>query len=139
MKQAAEIIGTGFATRDFIGTGISIGVVLGGLVLLVAINRPPRGELSSYAILGFAALFVLVLSLFVVIYGTDDTIFPGFEMGVTTSIDVLGYLKTWIITFLSDTEILITTEIEVTTGPAGPNTGVTTEISGGPSNTKSKL
>jgi len=54
MLQAAKIIGTGLATTGLIGAGIGIGVVFGALILGVARNPSLRGQLFSYAILGFA-------------------------------------------------------------------------------------
>ena len=54
MVQAAKIIGTDLATTGLIGAGIGIGVVFGGLILGVARNPSLRGQLFSYAILGFA-------------------------------------------------------------------------------------
>ena len=52
--QAAKIIGTGLATTGLIGAGVGIGVVFGALILGVARNPTLRGQLFSYAILGFA-------------------------------------------------------------------------------------
>jgi F-type H+-transporting ATPase subunit c len=46
MLQAAKILGTGMATTGLIGAGVGIGIVFGALIL--------RGQLFSYAILGFA-------------------------------------------------------------------------------------
>ena len=54
MIQAARIIGTGIATTGLIGAGVGIGVVFGALILGVARNPSLRGQLFSYAILGFA-------------------------------------------------------------------------------------
>ena len=54
MIQVAKIIGTGLATTGLIGAGIGIGVVFGALILGVARNPSLRGQLFSYAILGFA-------------------------------------------------------------------------------------
>ena len=54
MIQAAKIIGTGLATTGLIGAGVGIGVVFGALILGVARNPTLRGQLFSYAILGFA-------------------------------------------------------------------------------------
>lgn len=54
MIQAAKIIGTGLATTGLIGAGIGVGVVFGALILGVARNPSLRGQLFSYAILGFA-------------------------------------------------------------------------------------
>ena len=54
MIQVAKIIGTGLATTGLIGAGVGIGVVFGALILGVARNPSLRGQLFSYAILGFA-------------------------------------------------------------------------------------
>ncbi|CAG8962380.1 hypothetical protein HYFRA_00013581 [Hymenoscyphus fraxineus] len=68
MIQAAKIIGTGLATPGLMGAGVGIGVatpglmgagvgigvVFGALILGVARNPSLRGQLFSYAILGFA-------------------------------------------------------------------------------------
>ncbi|KAJ5268078.1 hypothetical protein N7524_005537 [Penicillium chrysogenum] len=54
MLQAAKIIGTGMATTGLIGAGVGIGIVFGALILGVARNPSLRGQLFSYAILGFA-------------------------------------------------------------------------------------
>lgn len=54
MIQVAKIIGTGLATTGLIGAGIGIGIVFGALILGVARNPSLRGQLFSYAILGFA-------------------------------------------------------------------------------------
>jgi F-type H+-transporting ATPase subunit c len=54
MIQAAKIIGTGLATTGLIGACVGIGVVFGALILGVARNPSLRGQLFSYAILGFA-------------------------------------------------------------------------------------
>src|ERR1700753_3917212 len=67
MIQAARIIGTGLATTGLIGAGVGIGVVFGALILGVARNPSLRGQLFSYAILGFAfaeatGLFALMMA-----------------------------------------------------------------------------
>ena len=72
MIQAARIIGTGLATTGLIGAGIGIGVVFGALILGVARNPSLRGQLFSYAILGFAfseatGLFALMMA-FLLLY-----------------------------------------------------------------------
>ena len=72
MIQAAKIIGTGLATTGLIGAGVGIGVVFGTLILGVARNPSLRGQLFSYAILGFAfaeatALFALMTA-FLLLY-----------------------------------------------------------------------
>jgi len=72
MLQAAKIIGSGMATTGLIGAGVGIGVVFGALILGVARNPSLRGQLFSYAILGFAfaeatGLFALMMS-FLLLY-----------------------------------------------------------------------
>ena len=72
MVQAAKIIGTGMATTGLIGAGVGIGVVFGALILGVARNPSLRGQLFSYAILGFAfaeatGLFALMMA-FLILY-----------------------------------------------------------------------
>ena len=67
MIQAAKIIGTGLTTTGLIGAGVGIGVVFGALILGVARNPSLRGQLFSYAILGFAlaeatGLFALMMA-----------------------------------------------------------------------------
>jgi F-type H+-transporting ATPase subunit c len=63
MIQASKIIGTGLATTGLIGAGVGIGVVFGALILGVARNPSLRGQLFSYAILGFALIDFLFISL----------------------------------------------------------------------------
>lgn len=72
MLEAARLIGTGLATTGLIGAGIGIGTVFGALILGVARNPSLRGQLFSYAILGFAfseatGLFALMMS-FLILY-----------------------------------------------------------------------
>lgn len=72
MVQAARIIGTGLATTGLIGAGVGIGVVFGALILGVARNPSLRGQLFTYAILGFAfseatGLFALMMA-FLLLY-----------------------------------------------------------------------
>ena len=72
MVQSAKIIGTGLATTGLIGAGVGIGVVFGALILGVARNPSLRGQLFSYAILGFAfaeatGLFALMMA-FLLLY-----------------------------------------------------------------------
>ena len=72
MLQAARLIGTGLATTGLIGAGIGIGTVFGALILGVSRNPSLRGQLLSYAILGFAfseatGLFALMLA-FLILY-----------------------------------------------------------------------
>lgn len=72
MIQAAKIIGTGLATTGLIGAGVGIGVVFGALIIGVSRNPSLRGQLFSYAILGFAfseatGLFALMMA-FLLLY-----------------------------------------------------------------------
>jgi len=60
------------ATTGLIGAGVGIGVVFGALILGVARNPSLRGQLFSYAILGFAfaeatGLFALMMA-FLLLY-----------------------------------------------------------------------
>jgi F-type H+-transporting ATPase subunit c len=76
MIQAAKIIGTGLATTGLIGAGVGIGVVFGALILGVARNPSLRGQLFSYAILGFAfseatGLFALMMAFFTFVRGIN--------------------------------------------------------------------
>ena len=62
----------GLATTGLIGAGVGIGVVFGALILGVARNPSLRGQLFSYAILGFAfseatGLFALMMA-FLLLY-----------------------------------------------------------------------
>lgn len=54
MLQAAKFIGTGLATISLAGAGVGIGVVFAALILGVARNPSLKGQLFTYAILGFA-------------------------------------------------------------------------------------
>lgn len=57
-------------TTGLIGAGVGIGVVFGAFILGVAKNPFLRGQLFSYAILGFAettGLFALILA-FLLLY-----------------------------------------------------------------------
>jgi len=72
MIQSARIIGTGLATTGLIGAGVGIGIVYGALILGVSRNPSLRGQLFSYAILGFAlseatGLFALMMA-FLLLY-----------------------------------------------------------------------
>lgn len=72
MLQASKIIGTGIATTGLIGAGIGIGVVFGALILGTSRNPALKGQLFSYAILGFAfaeatGLFALMMA-FLLLY-----------------------------------------------------------------------
>ena len=86
MIQAAKIIGTGLATTGLIGAGVGIGVVFGALILGVARNPSLRGQLFSYAILGFAfseatGLFALIIRFLAILYGIClRAVFISFEV-----------------------------------------------------------
>ena len=72
MLQAAKVMGTGVATTGLIGAGVGIGVVFGALILGVARNPSMKGQLFTYAILGFAfseatGLFALMMG-FLLLY-----------------------------------------------------------------------
>jgi F-type H+-transporting ATPase subunit c len=71
MVQVAKIIGTGLA-RTVIGAKVGIGIVLGALILCVFRNPSLRGQLFSYAILGFAfseatGLFAIMMAFWLLI------------------------------------------------------------------------
>jgi len=72
MLLSAKIIGTGLATTGLIGAGIGIGIVFGALIIGVSRNPSLKGQLFSYAILGFAfseatGLFALMIA-FLLLY-----------------------------------------------------------------------
>lgn len=72
MQQRAKFIGAGRAAIGLRGAGAGIGTVFGSLILGVARNPALRGQLFTYAILGFAlreatGLFALMIS-FLVLY-----------------------------------------------------------------------
>jgi F-type H+-transporting ATPase subunit c len=69
MIQTAKIIGTGLATTGLIGAGVGIGVVFGALILGVARNPSLRGQLFSYAILGFVLLIIFAILLTIPLVG----------------------------------------------------------------------
>lgn len=54
MTESSKILAAGVATTGLIGAGVGIGVVFGSLILGVARNPSLRGQLFTYAILGFA-------------------------------------------------------------------------------------
>jgi len=62
MVQVSQNIGMGTAASGLGGAGVGIGLVFGSLLLAVARNPSMRGQLFSYAILGFA--FVEAIGLF---------------------------------------------------------------------------
>jgi F-type H+-transporting ATPase subunit c len=64
---AGKLVGAGVAASGLIGAGAGIGSVFGALITGVARNPSLRGQLFSYAILGFAfaeatGLFALMVS-----------------------------------------------------------------------------
>lgn len=72
MLTAAKYIGAGMATIGLAGAGMGIGVVFAGLITGVARNPSMKGQLFSYAILGFAlseatGLFSLMIA-FLLLY-----------------------------------------------------------------------
>ena len=67
LVEAGQNIGTGMATVGLAGAGVGIGSVFGSLITGVARNPSLRGQLFSYAILGFAfaeatGLFALMVA-----------------------------------------------------------------------------
>ncbi|KAL8905693.1 MAG: hypothetical protein Q9171_006569 [Xanthocarpia ochracea] len=67
LVEAGQQVGTGLATIGLAGAGVGIGTVFGGLITGVARNPSLRGQLFSYAILGFAfaeatGLFALMVA-----------------------------------------------------------------------------
>jgi F-type H+-transporting ATPase subunit c len=62
MVQVSQNIGMGSAAIGLGGAGIGIGMVFASLLMAVARNPSMRGQLFSYAILGFA--FVEAIGLF---------------------------------------------------------------------------
>jgi F-type H+-transporting ATPase subunit c len=72
MIVAAKYIGAGIACSGLIGAGMGIGQIFGSLISSTARNPQLRGQLFSYAILGFAlaeatGLFALMIA-FLVLY-----------------------------------------------------------------------
>lgn len=73
MILAAKLIGSGLATIGLTGAGAGVGIVFGSLILGTARNPQVKGQLYSYAILGFAlaeavGLFALMMA-FLILYG----------------------------------------------------------------------
>jgi len=72
MIVAAKYIGDGIACSGLIRAGMGIGQIFGSLISSTARNPQLRGQLFSYAILGFAlaeatGLFALMIA-FLVLY-----------------------------------------------------------------------
>ena len=73
MLMSAKIIGSGLATIGLAGAGVGIGLVFGNLITATSRNPALRGQLFSYAILGFAlaeatGLFALMMA-FLLLFG----------------------------------------------------------------------
>ena len=51
---AAKFIGAGIAAVGLIGAGIGIGTIFGNLITATSRNPAVKGQLFTYAILGFA-------------------------------------------------------------------------------------
>lgn len=62
MVQVSQNLGMGSAAIGLAGAGVGIGMVFAALIMAVARNPSMRGQLFSYAILGFA--FVEAIGLF---------------------------------------------------------------------------
>ena len=54
MLVAAKYIGAGLACSGLIGAGIGIGLIFSSLIASTARNPQVRGQLFTFAILGFA-------------------------------------------------------------------------------------
>jgi len=72
MLAAAKYIGAGLACSGLIGAGAGIGLIFASLITSTARNPQLRGQLFTYAILGFAlaeatGLFALMVA-FLVFY-----------------------------------------------------------------------
>jgi F-type H+-transporting ATPase subunit c len=72
MLGAAKYIGAGFACSGLIGAGVGIGTIFSSLISSTARNPQIRGQLFTYAILGFAlaeatGLFALMVA-FLLLY-----------------------------------------------------------------------
>lgn len=72
MLVAAKYIGSGLACSGLIGAGVGIGVIFSSLISSTARNPQIRGQLFTYAILGFAlaeatGLFALMVA-FLLLY-----------------------------------------------------------------------
>ena len=70
MLVAAKYIGAGLACSGLIGAGVGIGVIFSSLISSTARNPQIRGQLFTYAILGFAlaeatGLFALMIAFLV--------------------------------------------------------------------------
>jgi ATP synthase F0 subunit c len=72
MLVAAKYIGAGIACSGLIGAGVGIGTIFSSLISSTARNPQLRGQLFTYAVLGFAlaeatGLFSLMIA-FLLLY-----------------------------------------------------------------------
>ena len=72
LLEAAKKIGGGAAAIGLAGAGIGIGTVFGCLIIGLSRNPSLRGQLFTYALLGFAlteaiALFALMMSFYILL------------------------------------------------------------------------
>ena len=72
LVQVSQNLGMGAAATGLGGAGIGIGLVFAALIMAVARNPSLRGQLFSYAILGFA--FVEAIGLFDLMVSSLDTL-----------------------------------------------------------------
>lgn len=98
MLQAAKYIGSGVATLGLIGAGIGVGVVFASLIQGVSRNPSVRGQLFTYAILGFAlseatGLFALMMS-FLLLY---SLFFPHKNIIVINTSEIYIYCSNTLI------------------------------------------
>ena len=73
MIMSAKLIGAGLATIGLTGAGAGVGIVWGALIIGTSRNRQVKGQMYTYAILGFAlaeavGLFALMMA-FLILYG----------------------------------------------------------------------
>ena len=74
MILSAKILGAGLATISIGGAATGVGIVFGSLITALSRNPSLKGQLFSYAILGFAltealGLFGLMMA-FLLLYGS---------------------------------------------------------------------
>merc|ERR1719419_533505 len=72
IEMAGKYVGAGCATIGCAGAGVGIGAIFGSLCMAVARNPSQKGQLFSYAILGFAmaeamGLFSLMMAFLILI------------------------------------------------------------------------
>lgn len=91
MVQVSQNLGMGSAAIGLGGAGIGIGMVFAALLMAVARNPSMRGQLFSYAILGFA--FVEAIGLFdlmvaMVSFFPKNWICKGLASGFRPALDI---------------------------------------------------